>query len=63
MHILLGLSSVLSDPGSSDQRVDSGVNLLPGTLSDMEHHKIYVMGKLLQYFMLSIYFDFNMIKI
>lgn len=34
MHILLSLSSVLSDPGSSDQRVDSGVNLLPSTLSD-----------------------------
>lgn len=34
MHILLGLSFVLSDPGSSDQRVDSGVNLLPSTLSD-----------------------------
>lgn len=31
---LTGLSSVLSDPGSSDQRVDSGVNLLPSTLSD-----------------------------
>lgn len=34
MHILLSLSSVLSDPGSSDQGVDSGVNLLPSTLSD-----------------------------
>lgn len=29
----------------------------------MELHEIYIMGKHLQYFMLLIYIDFNMIKI